>query len=164
MKHETTIGIIAWVIVVLGLILLCNLPAMAQEPNPYEKEPSRVRYKLPKVATVDGQKCLSAEQWNQVILIASEYKGLFEWRLKIEPTLLAYDALKNAYDRDIDILEREIQLLKDNREYLELRLGQAETARTKFRKSYKLEKGIMWAVIAVETVVIGILGIKGTAN
>lgn len=158
MKRETIVGI-----VVIILILLCNLPVQAQEQNPHD-EPSRVRYKLPQVATVDEQKCLTTDQWNQVILIASEYKGLFEWRLKIEPTLLEYAALKKSYEHDIQTLEREIQLLKDNREYLELRLGQSEKARTQFSKSYKLEKGVMWAVIAIETVVIGILGVKGTAN
>lgn len=143
------------------LVLLFSCNALAQD-NPYE--PSRVRYKLPQVATVEGQKCLTPDQWQQVLIVASEYKGLFEWRLKIEPTLLAYTALQNSYERDIQILEGQIKILKDDREYLQLRLGQETKARTRFSKLYKLEKGLMWGIIAVETVVIAILGIKGTAN
>ena len=142
----------------VGLIL--TLPYIA-----HANEPSRVRYKLPKVTTNDaGDKCLDTPQWNQVILVASEYKGLFDWRLEIDPTLLKYASLEESYLLHVSILEREIKELKDSRTFLQLRLGQETKARTRSGKTYKLEKGLMWGIIAIETVVIGILGIKGTAN
>ncbi len=139
------------------ILLFVTFDASAQEP-------SRVRYKLPKVETNDaGEKCLNSEKWQKVILMASEYKGLFDWRLKIDPTLIEYASLKDTYELKLKIKDEQIALLKEDREYLQLRLGQSEKARTAHTTSYKIEKGIMWAVIAVETVVIGVLGVKGVA-
>jgi len=146
----------------VAIVLTASFSAAAQD-NP--SEPSRVRYKLPVVPTDDaGMKCLDNTQWQQVIKVASEYKGLFEWRLAIEPTLMKYQTLEKDYELQISIMQMQIDELKDSREYLQLRLKQERGANLRFNKSYKIEKALMWGIIAIETVVIGISGIRGIAN
>lgn len=149
----------------IRILLVCVSLVLTLSYTAQADEPSRVRYRLPVVPTnADGNKCLDTAQWNQVILVASEYKGLFDWRLDIDPTLLKYASLEESYLLQISFFEREIKELKDSREYLLLRLGQETKAKSRTSKIYKLEKGLMWGMIAIETVVIGILGIKGTAD
>ena len=149
----------------IRILLLCVCLVLTLPYTARADEPSRVRYKLPVVPTnAEGDKCLDTAQWNQVVLIASEYKGLFNWRLDIDPTLLKYASLEESYLLQISFFEREVKELKDSRTYLQLRLGQETKSKSRFSKIYKLEKGLMWGMIAIETVVIGILGIKGTAN
>jgi len=141
-------------LVCVAALLLC-ITASATEP-------SRVRYKLPVVETnTAGEKCLNTTEWAQVLTIASEYKGLFEWRLTIEPTLWKYKSLEESYELKLSILEQQIKVLEDDRGYLQLRLEQEQKVRTGHLGKYKIEKGVMWAVIAIETVVIGIMGIRG---
>ncbi len=148
-----------WITIFLVFLTCVIAPdAFGDEP----KEPSRVRYQLPEVPTnVDGEKCLNTAEWKMVLLVASEYKGLFDWRLTIEPTLAEYEALEASYILKVGVLNSQIKTLTDDREYLQLRLGQTEKTRNKQRTAYKIEKGIMWAVIAVETIVIGVLGVRG---
>ena len=123
--------------------------------------PSRVRYKLPVVpANADGNRVLTEEQWQQVILIASEYKGLFEWRLAIEPTLIKYQSLERTYELRIEGLNHQIALLTNSREFLTLRLGQEQKNKLDVMRSQKVERIVMWCVIVAETIVIGVLAVN----
>lgn len=145
--------------IVATLVVLFMLMSL----TPLANEPSWVRYKLPVVETNDeGEKCLDSKQWGTVILIASEYKGLFNWRHDIEPALWKYQSLEESYELKFSILQQQIKSLEDDREYKKLRLGQEIKARTASLGAYKIEKGVMWAMIAIETITIGILGVRGS--
>ena len=123
------------------------------------------REKLPQVETNDlGEKCLNVTQWKQVMAVALQNKGLYEWRLEIEPTIFLYQSLEKSYELKLSILQEQVDLLKDDREYLQLRLDQSRKALTQGDKGAKFEKIVMWGVIVIETVVIGVFGIKGAAN
>ncbi len=145
--------IVRWLVI---LSLFLALPALADGP-------SRVRYKLPVVPTnANGQKCLDVHQWKSVMAVASEYKKHFDWKLEIEPVLLGYASLDQTYGLLSDNMEESITRLEDTRDGLHIRLTESENLRLKAAKGYRIEKGIMWAVILAETVVIGVLGIRST--
>lgn len=140
---------------IMLLCLLWALPVFADEP-------SRVRYKLPVVETnSQGQKCLNTQEWKEVIAVASEYKKHFDWRLDIEPVLLDYVSLDRTYGLLNTSMEESIARLEDSRDDLKLQLSESESLRLKLQRSHTIEKGVMWAVILVETVVIGIVGARG---
>lgn len=151
-------------------ILLVSHPVLAQETiGP--------RATLPTVETVvvkdgvlqtplpDGEyKILNIPQWRQTLQLSSAYLGLYNWRLTTEGTLKTYDGTVRAYDTAIVNYKAQILTLKDDREYLQLRLGQELNANKQRRQSFKIEKGIMWGVIVVETILIGIFGVKSLAQ
>jgi len=146
-----------WVIAILLVVCWAAKPVHADEP-------SRIRYKLPVVKTNDtGQKCLNAAQWQKVIVVASEYKKHFDWRLKIEPVLMEYEALDATYGLIDDNLQLRIDLLEADKEGLKVQLSESETLRLKLQKGHRIEKGVMWVVILAETIVIGVLGIRGVS-
>lgn len=129
---------------------------------------TKPRYTLPSVdtSTVEGvpMKCLDVKQWQRVILIASEYQGLYDWRLETLGTLNAYQLNDQGYERIISNYKLQLKMLQDDRTYLQLRLKDEADANIRKRKSFRIESGIKWGIIAVETIVIGILGVKGMTN
>ncbi len=141
------------------IILFClcwALPAFADGP-------SRVRYKLPNVETnSNGQKCLNVQEWKSVMAVASEYKKHFDWKLKIDQVLLDYHALDATYGLLDDSMKESITRLEDTRDSLQLQLTESENLRLSIERGHRIEKGVMWVVILVETVVIGVLGIRST--
>jgi hypothetical protein len=120
-----------------------------------------VRYKLPLVETNNkGEKCLDVDEWRQVILVATEYKRHFDWRLQIEPILLQYKANDATYGKLIAGYQQQINYLEKEREGLRLQLIESEKFKLKLQKSHRIEKGFMWVLIAVEALAIGFLGIR----
>lgn len=145
-----------WLLILSIVFSFWTQPAHAEEP-------SKVRYKLPEVKTdANGQKCLGTEQWKDVIAVASEYKKHFEWRLKIEPVLMEYQAISAAYGLVEDNLQLQIDLLEISNESLKDQLLQSENLKLKIQRGHRIEKGVMWVVILAETVVIGVLGVKSS--
>lgn len=147
-----------WVLSVLLCFLFCL-------PVTYAEEPSRVRYKLPVVETNNkGEKCLDVNEWRQVILVATEYKRHFDWRLQIEPVLLQYKANDATYGKLIAGYQQQISYLEKEREGLRLQLIESEKFKLKLQKGHRIEKGFMWAVIVLEAAVIGFLGIRSAVT
>jgi hypothetical protein len=127
------------------------------------------RYSLPKVPiTYDSeglpQKCLNTEQWKVVVLMASDYVGLYDWRLQTLGILSAHESLAQDYESRIQGLQYQIEVLKDDRKYLTMRLDQSYKFGQQQVKSRKIERIMMWAVIVVQSGVILVGGIKGIAN
>jgi len=120
-----------------------------------------VRYKLPVVETNDdGLKCLNTEQWDRVILIASEYKGLFEWRTEVKGIVTDYQFIEARYQNIIHNYELQLKIYAQRNEYLTLRLDKERERALSLSTEDRLQKYAMWAVILAETVVIGVMGVK----
>jgi len=168
-----------WVLI-FAITFLCFLtPAQADEPfnedDDDEKEyfpgeieaeePSHVRYRLPEVKTnVNGEKCLNVEQWKAVLIVGSEYKRLFDWRLEIDSVVTEYGMLELAYMEITAGYQKQIEYLETERDSLRLRLKDSEDLSLKLQKGYRIEKGFMWAVIVIETAVIGFLGVRSAIS
>lgn len=159
-------------LILLVAFLLCTQPTYAGEPFEEEddeeaifvEEPSYVRYKLPTVETNrNGEKCLNTEQWKEVLQVASEYKRHFEWRLEIEPVLLEYRVMELAYMELSDGYVTQIEYLEKERDGLRLYIQEQDNLKLKLQKHHRIEKGFMWALIAIETLAIGFLGIRSAA-
>lgn len=139
-------------------VLLLSSVSLANEP----------RYALPTVPTtaIDGvdHKCLRVSQWQQVILMANAYKGLYDWRLKIEGTLDAHAKVITAYELQITNYKN-IILLKDRHlEYLNANVKQLEKQHRNTRLEDRIQKYALWAVVLAETIVIGVISFKGVQN
>ncbi len=151
-----------WIAIILTIFVCYSSPVQAQDPL---EEPSDVRYTLPEIKTnAAGQKCLGFEEWKKVLIVASEYKKNFEWRLSVKHVLLEYAALDGIYTLQEEDMSRVIDRLEYDREHLELRLVTKEEERLKQLKGYRIERGLMWGVILVETAVIGFLGVRSALS
>ena len=140
------------------ILSLLGAPLYAEElpENPFTQ-----RYKLPKVETNEnGEKCLNREQWDRVILIASEYKGLYEWRLEVKGIVADYAFIEARYQRLVRNYELQLKIFTQRNEYLEKRLDQERKKALRLGLEDRLEKYAMWAVILAETIVIGVMGVQ----
>jgi len=142
----------------LLILLSFSISTFAQDlpQNPFSE-----RYRLPKVETNEnGDKCLNPEQWNQVIKIASEYKGLYEWRLEHAGIVADHAFLVNKYETLIKNYELQLKIFGQRNEYLTKRLDQERKNALKLKMGDRLEKVGMWGVIVGELIVIGVLAFK----
>ena len=106
-----------------------------------------VRLKLPTVSVVDNQRCMDQAQWNQVLSVSRQNKGLFLWRLEILPALAELDRLKIDYDRLKDNFAERKLLGQQERDWYQLK---SEQSRKKMI-SDRVEKIIYISVIVLET-------------
>ena len=128
------------------------------DENPYE---TLRRLPTPTIEEIDGEThvCTTVKGWQNVVLLAADYQGLFKWRLKIQGVLEAHNDIVAAYELKISSYEATIKLLHANSDYHKTRIGELETSLLSGSKSHKIEKILMWGVILVETVAIGALGV-----
>ena len=140
------------------LLLLVPVTTFAGDENPYK---TLRRLPVPTVQVVDGEKlaCTTTDGWQNVMLLANDYQGLFMWRLEIEGALKAHDDIVQAYELKISSYESTIKLLQEERSYQGTRIGELESALVTGNSGYKIEKGLMWGVILLESVALGALGI-----
>lgn len=147
----------------LIVFILLLVPAAVFAQDEIETNPYTQLYTLPMPAIqeIGGDKllCTTAKEWQKVMLIANDYRGLFMWRLEIQGALAAHDEIVQAYELKITSYEASIKLLKEDRTYYKTRVGELESALLAGGKSHKVEKMLMWGVILVETVAIGALGV-----
>lgn len=130
----------------LCILMVMTFSTTAQD-NPYA-----VREKLPIVPTNEnGEKCLNAEQWQQVLRVSSQNKGLFEWRLQIEPTIDMHARVVADYEQLIKNLELELKVFKGDRNYNKARVSELETFTANLQKSrnvavvgWKITAGVGW--------------------
>jgi hypothetical protein len=146
--------------IILASIIAAN-PSQAQVAN-------APMLTLPTVETVTMDsveyKCLDVVQWKGVLLIANEYQSLYRWRLITQGTLDAYKVQTETYDKLINNYLSQIKLLKDDREYLTLRLNTEMDSALKLKKKDNVERGILWGVIALETIMLGVFGVMSVAQ
>jgi hypothetical protein len=96
--------------------------------------------------------------------MANAYKGLYDWRLKIEGTLDAHAKVITAYELQITNYKN-IILLKDRHlEYLNANVKQLEKQHRNTRLEDRIQKYALWAVVLAETIVIGVISFKGVQN
>lgn len=145
-------------IILFSIIL--TAPLRAQEPQTILTLPQVDTVQIDKV----DHKCLNVDQWKQVLLIANEYQSLYRWRLITQGTLDAYKIQTETYDKLINNYLAQIKLLKDDREYLSLRLNTEIDSALKLKKKDNVERGILWGVIALETVMLGVFGVYGVTQ
>ncbi len=143
----------------LCLLVLCSTRSTsAQERN--SSDFTR-RHRLPQVETNDaGEKCLNAPQWQMVIKVANQNKGLFEWRLEVIGIVRTHNAIIAKYELLIQNYELQLKIFGQRNEYLTVRLDQERKNAMKLGLEDRLEKYAMWVVILAETVVIGVMGIQ----
>ena len=111
------------------------------------------RYRLPVVPTNEnGEKCLNVEQWQQVQKVSSQNKGLYDWRLKIEPTIEQHALVIADLERVIKHLKLEITIFQDDRKFNATRLAETKQFALDVQKSdklsvvgWKITAGIGWA-------------------
>ena len=140
------------------LVLLSPLMTAAQELN---SKGFSERYRLPKVETNEaGEKCLNADQWGQVVTIASEYKGLFEWRIEVQGIIATHTDIVAKYELLLSNYKLQLKIVTQRNEYLDTRLDQERVAASKLSLEDRLEKYALWAVVLIETVFIGVMGVK----
>ena len=125
--------------IIFFLVFLLSLPALAGE-----------RIKLPEVQNVkiDGQemKCFNVEQYKTVILIASEYKGLFEWKEKTIDTLKLYELQIKGYENTILHYESIMDVQEADRNYLSDRVEALIKEKKSLEFNSNIEKYILYAV------------------
>ena len=139
-------------------VLLLSSVSLASEP----------RYILPTVSTTQIEdiphKCLNTIQWQQVILMANSYKGLYDWRLKMEGTLEAHTKIIAAYDLQITHYKN-ILVLKDiHLNYLKDNVNQLRKQHRNTRLEDRIQRYALWAIVLAETIVIGVISLKGVPN
>ena len=124
----------------------------------------KTRYTLPEVADTDIEgaphKCLNVIQWQRVLVIANDYKSLYDWRLETLGVLAGYNQLQLEHDQLIVEYESIIKIHERDREYLNMRLNDEISHKAKLRLKNNIEQYVMWAVILAETIVIGVFGIN----
>ena len=140
----------SWLYTVL-VILFCSTALVSSAIAQDKTFPER--YRLPTVQTnEEGEKCLNPQQWNLVILIASDYKGLYEWRLEIMPALTLHGEIVEELERVIKTRETQIKLLQGDRDYLKSRVLEEHQFALDIQKSekmsvmgWKITAGVGWA-------------------
>jgi len=129
--------------IIFFMLCLLTMPATAQAEE---------RIRLPEVQTleIEGQamKCFNVEQYKTVILIASEYKGLFEWREKTERTLKLYELQIRAFETQLLHYESIMDIQEKDREYLTNRIDDLIKDRAALKLGSDIEKYILYAVNA----------------
>ena len=138
------------------LVVLCTtFPLRAQETD------FSVRHKLPKVQANDsGEVCLNVDQWKQVLLVSSQNKGLFEWRLEVIGIVNAHEFITAKYEVLMKNYELQIKIQTQRIEYLTARVDQERKAARTSSLEDRIEKYAMWIVIIAETLIIGVMGVK----
>lgn len=120
------------------------------------------RYTLPTVPTrvLEGTpyKCLDTEQWKTVLIIAREYQGLYDWRLITLSTLNAHKEIVFSYETTIGQYQAIITEKDNYIKYLKLRLDDTEKSLALTRFKGDAETYVLWAVVAVETILMVGLG------
>ena len=144
-----------WSVLLLFLLVFNGSSVMSQETD------FSVRHKLPKVQANDaGEVCLDATQWQQVMKVSSQNKGLFEWRLEVIGIVNTHNAIIAKYELLIDNYELQLKILTQRNEYLNTRIDQERQAALKVSLEDRIEKYAMWVVILGELVIIGVMGVK----
>ncbi len=140
------------------VVLTVTTPAVAKD-----FEFHTVRYRLPVIGNtaIDGvdHKCLDVPQWQQVMVIARQYGGLYDWRLEMQGVIAAHQLVVKGYE----LMIQDYQRLIDNRDtmikYWKGRVGDLEKQLTLNLFKNKVETYILWAIVAVESVLMIGLGV-----
>lgn len=124
------------------------------------------RYALPQAAVrdIDGEKlwCLDVEQRKTVMLMASEFHGLYDWRLKVYSILRAQRDILQSYELKISSYEASLKVHESDRDYLTTRLDKEEQWGIRLEKSkgyeilaWKIAAGLeLLAIVAGAVVVV----------
>lgn len=143
-------------------IVLFAVSTWAQEPKKTTNKPAEFppRMNLPAGfdTAVEGEKvqCFGSQDYLTIIRIYKVYGSLYDWRLTALGEIKGYKLAIASQQKTIDRQDQVIKTLKNDREWLTLRLKQSEEIIMGKAGSSSMEKYVMWGVILVETVVIGI--------
>jgi hypothetical protein len=145
----------------ITLFLLILFPWIS---TPVLAEDIQIRRALPVVETQEinkvQYKCLNTDQWKDVLLLANDYQGLFNWRLQMEGVLKAQETLVEAYELKIGNYEAMLKIREADRKFLTDELKRIDEKNKRQAFEERLEKYGLWAIVLVETITIGILGAK----
>ncbi|RLC85691.1 MAG: hypothetical protein DRJ03_10895 [Chloroflexi bacterium] len=144
----------------LAALILCVSATVHAE----EEDPVTSMRRLPVVESTDIEglphKCLGHAEWKTVLLIAQDYQGLYMWRLKIEGVLAAHEDIIASYELRLTGYESMLDLKDADIEYYKVRLTETESLVKSNRFADRVEKYLLWGVILVETIVIGVMGVR----
>jgi hypothetical protein len=144
-------------VAVLFFLSMVAVVGVADESPP-------ARRTLPTVASrqLDGVtvKCLDAQQWQDVLVLANEYQGLFNWRLQTEAVLRAQAAIDQAYQLKIDNYAAMVRVLEADRKFLNDELARRDAATARVQLGERLERYGLWVLVLAETITIGVLGTR----
>ena len=160
-------------LIVLVISCLASASAWAQHSNSASEIDALLnfqvspRYVLPQapVREVDGEKlwCLDVEQRKTVMLITSEFHGLYDWRLKVYSILRAQQDIIRSYELKISSYEASLKVHESDRDYLTTRLDKEEQWGIRLEKSkgyeilaWKIAAGLELVAIVAGAVVIAV--------
>ena len=143
--------------------MLYGFALVAQEEGPADNAFDR-RFALPmgRELTVEGQEmqCFSGLEYLTIIRIDTAYGNLYDWRLKALDMMTASELATASRDKTIFELKSVIKTLKDDREWLTLRLHQSDEVISNQTRGFRLEKYVLWAAVLAEAVTIAVLSFK----
>jgi len=152
------------IFIVFFCAVFCAAAVQANQTGPpvAPKEAFSTRYHLPggTTATVEGieMKCFPAPQYQTVILLASDYGHLYDWRLKALGRMQSYDLTIAGFDKTVAQYQRTEKMLRDDISYLNLRLKQSHETINDTLTGFRYEKYALWAAVIIET---GYILVKG---
>jgi hypothetical protein len=109
-------------------------------------------------------KCLNVDEWKTVLIISTEYSGLYQWRLQMHGVVSGMLFIIQQTDALVQNYELQLTVYRQDREYLQLRLEQTINAVGKSERNYKIEKIALWGVILVQAAGIVILSVKSATR
>ncbi len=112
-------------------------------------------------APVDGQdmQCFNGPEYMTIIRMGQFYGHLYDWRLTTLGEIKGYKLTIKSRDKTILGQNRIIKTLKDDREWLTLRLKQSGETIEGQASGFRYEKFVMWGVIVIETLLLGYQGV-----
>lgn len=134
-------------------LLLANFPPRLTMPTGVTQEHQGKKYQ-----------CFAPSEYQTLIRISLAYERLYDWRLSAMGVLRAHHAATASRDNIIFEMGETIVTLKENRDWLTLRLAQTTKFNQETTTSMQYEKIALWGVILVETIFIGVLGATSIGN
>lgn len=106
-------------------------------------------------------KCLELEPWKQVLAVGIAYKGLYDWRLEIQGLIRGLLYIVEQQDALMMNYQLQLKVYKDDRAYLQLRIAEMQRVVASDQRGARLEKGFLYGMVAVQAVLLVIVGIMG---
>ena len=143
-------------LVICGFIFLSGTPVHSQEVYPLLQLPTG------QVITYQGvqYKAFTLDEYKQIALIYSDYVYYLKDRSTLQQSLtLQLDMAKNNYELQITELKGLVHTYELDRDYWTLRLKEEQEANKRREVLSGLERFGAWALVAVEAVALGALGV-----
>ncbi len=90
-----------------------------------------------------------------------DYRSLYKQHLLFDTKLRLSNEIKEAQELRLEVCKNSISTLQADRKYLSARVDEEQKFRLNLDKNSKIEKGLLWALVVVEAVALGVVGVWG---